>query len=166
MLKNLYQLNEEEKQELFDAIPIITLLIAGADGKIDKEELEGSEKIAKIRGFSGHEVMQEFYDKVGEDYSERLERWLKVIPKDTAERTADLSARIEKLNPILAKLDQEWGARMYDSLTSFAKHVAKASGGFFKIGAISRAESKFVKLSMITPIEMTETEESEGNEEA
>lgn len=158
MLNNLYQLNEEEKQELFDAIPVITLLIAGADGKIDKEELEGSEKIAKIRGFSGHEVMQEFYDKVGEDYSERLERWLKVIPQDTAERNTHLSSRIEKLNPILAKLDQEWGARMYESLTSFAKHVAKASGGFLGFGSVSKEEAALMDLPMLTPIEMPEEE--------
>ncbi len=158
MLNNLYQLSEDEKQELFDAIPIITLLIAGADGKIDKEELEGSEKITRIRGFSGHEVMQEFYDKVGEDYSERLARWLKVVPTDTAERTADLSSRIEKLNPILAKLDQEWGARMYESLTSFAKHVAKASGGFLGFGSVSKEEAALMDLPMLTPIEMPEEE--------
>ena len=158
MLNNLYQLNEEEKQELFDAIPVITLLIAGADGKIEKEELEGSEKITKIRGYSGHEVMQEFYDKIGEDYTERLQRWLKVIPQDTAGRTAHLSARIEKLNPILAKLDQEWGARMYDSLTSFAKHVAKASGGILGFGSISKEEAALIDLPMLTPIEMPEEE--------
>ena len=158
MLKNLYQLSEDEKQELFDAIPIITLLIAGADGKIDDEELEGSEKITKIRGFSGHEVMQEFYDKVGEDYAERLARWRKVIPTDTTERNADLSSRIEKLNPILAKLDQEWGARMYDSFTSFAKHVAKASGGFLGFGSVSKEESALMDLPMLTPIEMPEDE--------
>ena len=165
MLDNFHQLNEEEKQELYDAIPIITLLIAGADGKIDEDELKGSEKITKIRGYSGNEVMQAFYDKVGEDFSERLDRWMKVISKDTAERTADLSARIANLNPILAKLDQEWGARMYESLTSFAKHVAKASGGFLGFGSINKEEAALMDLPMLTPIAMPEEEDEAASEE-
>ncbi len=161
MLNFLYQLPEEEKQELLDAIPVITLLIAGADGVIDDDELEQSKKITKIRGFSGHESLQEFYDKVGEDYAARLDRWLKVIPKDTAERTEHLSSRIAQLNPILAKLDIEWGAKMYNTYTSFAKHVAKASGGFWGFGSISKAEEDLIGLPMLTPIELPEEEEGE-----
>lgn len=159
MLDQLNQLNEEELQELYDAVPVITLLIAGADGDIDSDELEWSEKITKIRGYSGDEKLQEFYDKVGEDYQQRLERWQKVLSKDTAERTADLSARLEKLNPILAKLENALGAAMYKSFTSFAKHVAKASGGFLGIGSINKAESKLVDLPMLTPIELEEEDD-------
>ena len=161
MLYKLNNLEEDERQELFDAIPVITLLIAGADGKISDEELQESKKITKIRGFSGGEHMQAFYDKVGEDYSERLDRWMKVIPKDTAERNAHLSARIEKLNAILAKLDQETGHHLHKSFTSFAMHVAKADGGIqlFKIGTVSGAEAKLVDLPMLTPIALPESDE-------
>ncbi len=161
MLHQLRNLPAEDLQELLDAIPVITLLIAGADGDIEGEELAHSEKITKIRGYSGGEIMQDFYDKVGEDYTERLDRWLKVIPKDTAERTADLSNRLEKLNPILAKLAPELGAEMYKSFTSFAKHVAKASGGFFGFGRINKEEAELVNLPMLTPI-IVEKEEDEA----
>jgi len=161
MLHQLRNLPADELQELLDAIPIIALLIAGADGEIEGEELAQSEKITKIRGYSGGEVMQEFYDKVGEDYNERLNRWLKVIPKDTAERTADLSGRLEKLNPILAKLAPELGAELYKSFTSFAKHVAKASGGFLGFGSINKEEAELVDLPMLTPI-IVEKEEDEA----
>ena len=164
MLNNISQLNEEEIQELYDAIPVITLLIAGADGVIDEDELAQSEKITKIRSFSGGEVMQAFYDKVGEDYHDRLHRWLKVIPKDTASRTEELSARLANLNPILAKLDPEWGAKMYQSLTSFAKHVAKASGGFLGFGSISKEEADLIDLPMLTPIIFEEEEENDAAE--
>lgn len=159
MLHQLNNLPDDELQELYDAIPVITLLIAGADGEIDADELEQSEKITKIRGFSGGEIMQDFYDKVGEDYHERLKRWLKVVPKDTAERTAELSSRVEKLNPILAKLTPELGAEMYKSLTSFAMHVAKASGGFLGFGSVNKEEAELVDLPMLTPIVVADDEE-------
>ena len=82
MLHQLNNLPDEELQELYDAIPVITLLIAGADGDIEGSELEQSEKITKIRGFSGGEIMQDFYDHIGKDYKERLTRWAKIVPKD------------------------------------------------------------------------------------
>lgn len=160
MLQQLNNLPADELQELYDAIPVITLLIAGADGEIEGEELAQSEKITKIRGFSGGEIMQDFYDKVGEDYHERLNRWLNVVPKDTAERNAELSGRLEKLNPILAKLTPELGATMYKSFTTFAKHVAKASGGFLGFGSINKEEAALVDLPMLTPIVV----EEEGDE--
>jgi len=162
MLRQLNNLPEDELQELYDAIPVITLLIAGADGEIEDAELEQSEKITKIRGFSGGEIMQDFYDHVGKDYSERLVRWTKIISKDTAERNADLSARLEKLNPILAKLTPELGATMYKSFTTFAKHVAKASGGFLGFGSINKEEAALVDLPMLT--EIIYVPEEEGDE--
>lgn len=161
MLYKLNNLEEDERQELFDAIPVITLLIAGADGDISDKELEQSKKITKIRGFSGGEHMQAFYDKVGEDFGERLNRWKKVIPTDTAERTADLSARIEKLNAILAKLDQETAYHLYKSYTSFALHVAKADGGFLGFGSVNSAEAKLADLPMLTPIALPEGSDEE-----
>ena len=162
MLENLNHLTEDEQQELFDAIPVITLLIAGADGNIEEDELEWSEKITKIRGYSGTKSLQAYYDKVGEDYHDRLMRWKNVLPKDTAERTLDLSARLTKLNPILAKLDQELGAEFYESFTSFAKHVAKSAGGILGFGSINKAEAKLINLPMLDPIIVIEDEEEES----
>jgi len=164
MLYKLNNLEEDERQELIDAIPVITLLIAGADGEISVEELNESKKITRIRGFSGGEHMQAFYDKVGEDYAERLARWMKVISKDTAERIADLSARLEKLNPILAKLDQETAHHFYKSFTSFAMHVAKADGGiqWLKLGTVNSDEAKLVNLPMLTPIALPEEDSNEA----
>lgn len=159
MLDQFKHLKEDEFQELIDAIPVITLLIAGADGDIQDLELAKSEKITRIRGFSGADVMREFYDKVGENYHDRLIRWLKVVPKDTDERNQELSARLENLNPILAKLNPELGAKMYKSFTSFAKHVAKATGGFLGIGSINKEEAHWIDLPMLTPIIFEEEDE-------
>jgi hypothetical protein len=63
---------------------------------------------------------------------------------------------LEKLNPILAKLDAEVAYLLYHGLLSLAKEVAKASGGFLRIGAVSAAEYVLVELPMLTPIEAPE----------
>ena len=165
MLDKLNHLTDDERQELFDAVPIITILIAGADGHIDPKELEWSEKLTKIRGYTGSQSLQEFYDKVGENYSDRLLRWQEVLPNETEERNADISARLTNLNPILAKLETELGAEFYKSFTSFAEHVAKASGGFLGFGSISSEEAALINLPMLTPIENDEDGDTDGDEE-
>jgi tellurite resistance protein len=44
-------LSENEKSELSDALALITVLIAGADGNFEKEELEWAEKVTHIRSY-------------------------------------------------------------------------------------------------------------------
>ncbi len=152
MLQRLHPLSEDEKQELFDAVPVITLLIAGADGKIDDSELDWSKKLTNIRSYNEDGELQLFYAEIEKDYKDRLDRWMKVIPAEMKERNELLSQRLSQLNPILAKLDNETGALIYDSFTSFAKHIAKAEGGILGFASISKDEAKLIDLPMLTPI--------------
>ena len=57
---------------------------------------------------------------------------------------------------MLPKLPQVMGAKLYKSLTSFAKHIARADGGVFKMWSISKEEQALVDLPMITPVDMPE----------
>ena len=152
MQNNLDKLSDEERQELYDAIPLITILIAGADGTIDEDELAWSKKLTHIRSYSTSEQLQSFYHKIEEDLQDKLKRWQDALPKDVNQRQEALSARLAQLNPILAKMDPEAGAIFYKHLTSFAKHVARASGGLLGFGSISREENKLIDLPMLTPI--------------
>jgi hypothetical protein len=92
-----------------------------------------------------------------------LEELIQSLPKDTEARNAAISEQLAALNPLLAKLDQHDGHLLYHSFLTFAEHVAKSSGGFLRIGAISKAEAKLMGLSMITAI--AEPEEQEDTEE-
>ena len=69
-------LNEEEISLVYDTIPLITLLIGGADGKIEEDEISWGAKITKIRSYSYHNSLQDFYKKVGETYQEKLADYL------------------------------------------------------------------------------------------
>jgi len=45
-LENTFEgLNAEESELIIDAVPLVTILIAGADGNIDPEETAWSKKI-------------------------------------------------------------------------------------------------------------------------
>lgn len=157
-------LNDSEFDKLKDAIALITVYIAGADGNIDEDELKWAEKITSIRGYSTPDGLKGFYEEVGLDFQERVEKY--VASLDELEvRNKTVEQKLESLNPILEKLNPKLGAALYESYRSFAKHVAKASGGFLGFFSIGPAEKAVLDLKMIHPIvwenEENSTEETE-----
>ena len=53
------------------------------------------------------------------------------------------------LNPILEELPLQEAAILYKDFISFAKHVAKASGGFFGFFSVGPEEGKVIGLPML-----------------
>ena len=145
-------LTPSELLQLEEAVVQISILVAGADGTIDAEEAAWADKVAHIRGYSGEEWLQEFYDQVAANFKIQFNDMVKALPTDTALRQTTLATELEKLNPILAKLAPKTAYKMYSSYVSLATSVAKASGGILGFGAVSNAEQKVAGLPMLTPI--------------
>ncbi len=158
MLSAMQNLSQEEQDLLMDALPLVTVLIAGADGKIDVSETSWAEKLTDIRSYSNEPELNDFYEKAHEGFSDKVSYFIKTLPAETKEGTQIISDKLTGLNDILAKIPQPLGAKFYKSLTSFAKHIARADGGLFKMWSISKEEEALIGLPMITPIEMPEEE--------
>ena len=152
MLEGLQHLSTEEIDALLAAPVQITALIGGADGKIDREERNWSERLMRARTYSQPHLIQEYYRVVADGFLDKLDKLMATLPKETEVRSAELDERLGKLNLILAKLDTERAATLYKSFLVLAKETAKASGGFLRIGAVSAAEHQWVKLPMLTPV--------------
>ena len=159
MIQHFQELKTNEIEKMVDSITYITILIAGADGKIDKEEKEWSQKIAKIRTYSNPDVLHDFYVQVGRNFSTKLNQLIDDLPTGTDYRNQMIAEKLSELNDVFPKLEIHYAATLYQSLVSFAKHVAKASGGFLGIGSISKDEKKWIDLPMITPVIAPEKEE-------
>ncbi len=153
------ELTDSEYQKLKDAIALITVLITGADGQVRQNELDWAAKVTKIRSYNMSEDLKAFYKEVGIHYSAQLDQYFESFPGSIEERTRLISERLAQLNPILAKLHPRVGARLYKSFLSFAKHVAKASGGFLGFFNINKEEAKLIGLPMLKPIHFADEEE-------
>jgi len=82
------------------------------------------------------------------------------VPKTVSERNAFISEKLSGLNAIFPKMSPRNAKRLHTSLTSFAKHVAKASGGFLGFGSISKVEQELIDLPMLdVPVYNPEDEE-------
>ena len=156
MIADFENLTTAEYEKLRNSVAWVALLISGADGKIDSEEISWASKIAKIRSYSGPEVLNEFYQDVGENFNSYFQSIIEESPKETKTRSEIASAKLAELNPILAKFSPYIAYTVYKSLQTFATHVAKASGGFLRMWSISHEEDKYVKLPMLNEVPYAE----------
>ncbi|HQV67800.1 MAG TPA: hypothetical protein PLC27_11865 [Saprospiraceae bacterium] len=161
MLEYFNKLNNEEKVQLLDALPLITVLIAGADGTFEPKELEWAEKITHIRSYKLKKEMKAFYQEVDAGFIEKVQYYMEALPAGVEARTSLITERLAALNPVLAKMKPFYAYKLYQGFLSFASHVAKSSGGIMGFFTINPAEAKLVKLPMLTPILYTPNGEEE-----
>lgn len=152
MLEGLEHLTTEELDTLV-SIPVwIAALVGGADGEIDREERVWADRLMRARTYSSPGLLSEYYRVVAQGFLEKVDEVMEVMSKDAQTRNAELSDKISAVNPVLARMEPAMGASFYKSFLTMAEETAKASGGFLRIGAVSSAENKWVKLPMLTPI--------------
>jgi hypothetical protein len=162
MIPQFEHLSPSEKELMYDAIPLVTILIACADGELTHQERNWAEKITKIRSYSYHESLREYYFNVGKNYQEKLDYFLEKFPLNIDRRTAMVSEKLSGLNVVLPKLEKVFAWRFYAGLLSFARHVARSSGGFLGWSAINEAERKLIGLDMINPVELRAERQEES----
>lgn len=159
MIPGFEKLSEAQFQITKDAIVWITILIAGADGHIDEDETKWATKVTKIRGYSNPNELTPFYEAVGLEYSAKLKSMIVKAPSEDTARQALLTRKIEQLNNILPLLENNMGHFLLASYRSFAKHVAKASGGFLGFFSIGSEEGKLIDLPMLSDIPFEDNED-------
>ena len=153
-MEQFKHISKEEYQRLVDAIPAIALLIANADGKIDAKEIEWAKELAHIRTFNRPHKLNEFYEDVEASLEQhRIENMLNTLPADKEEMEQILIYRLKKLNPVLAKLENAIGFRLYHSFVTFAKSIARSSGGFLGFLSVQQPELDLMTLPMLDEIE-------------
>ena len=163
MLNSLDKLTTEEKDLVMNALPIITVMIAAADGEVDESETGWANKLTDIRSYSHEEELQAYYEKVSENFDQQVRMMVKDLPANTKDAVPALAATLAGMNDILPKLPPTISGPFLKSMKSFATHIARASGGFLKIASISKEEQALIDLPMITfvPPVIVEEEEEE-----
>lgn len=149
MVKEFENLREDEIQALLDAPIRVAVLVAGADGNIDKAERKEAIDVARNKQSRAREQLVDFYKMVGESFEEKFNKMIDELPDDPEERNKILTSELRKLNFILPKIDKNFSMKLYASLKELAKKIAEASGGILGYLSVSYEESKLIELSMI-----------------
>lgn len=154
MLSGFEALTTSELDALLEAPVLIVALIGAADGIFDAEEREWSDRLVNVFTYAKPKTVNDFYTRVSDNFIGKVSDKLSSLESDEDVREEELSAQLNALNPILAKLPPALGVVLYKSFLSLAKETAKASGGFLRIGAIAEAEHRWINLPMLTPIHL------------
>ena len=149
MLRSLSKLTGDEVEEMY-LVPVwVSILIAGADTKIDKSEIRKAIKLAKEKKQKENLLIQDYYEQVANRLETDLKGYIALLPTDNEKRVNFLVGKLERVNFFFTKIEKEIAYQLYLSFRDFAYKIAQASGGIFGLLSVSFAESKYIDLKMI-----------------
>ena len=151
MIPQIEKLTEEESKLIYSGPILVTILIAGADDNIDKNEKEKALLMANFnyQTFVFEPKIEAFYKEVSKNFMSKMTNLLNSLPPKAKERNPAISELLGQINTIWPKLDQEFALLYYESLKFLADTVAKASGGVLGVGKIGKEEKKWLALEML-----------------
>jgi hypothetical protein len=149
MIPEFEPLREDEREVILKAPVYVAILIAGADGKIDKTERKEAIEVARNKQSRSREQLSELYKLVGADFESNFTKLEAELPSGTEERITAITTELRKLNFILPKMNKNFAVKFHASLKDLAKKIAEASGGVLGYLSVSYEESQLMELKMI-----------------
>ena len=150
MAPELKRLSREELELLNKAPLLVSILIAGADGQIDRNEIKGAMDTAQKKAI-GKSSLHLYYRDVYEDFEDKLKILVQNYPSKPEVRGEQISSELAPLSAIFNKVEGTLAMDIYQSLKSLALNIAKSSGGIFGLNPIGPEEAKYIELSMLKP---------------
>jgi hypothetical protein len=149
MVPELERLTGRELDLFYKAPILVCILVGGADGEIDRKEIQGAIQYAEMKCKSSVSSVSVVFKEIAKDFEDKLRVLLQHYPYETTQRTPLLVDDLAKLNTLWPKLDPSFAKEFYSSLISIAEKIATSSGGLLGYRSIGSEEAKFVKLPMI-----------------
>jgi hypothetical protein len=152
MLREFNTLTADEQQLMFDAIPLITILVGAADNNLDEVELAEAQRLADIRSYNNRGRLNAYYEHIDEGLTQRIQQLYNGMVNGVHEREKYIVGQLSRLNEILPKLREPYGYLYYSNFKSFARHIAEAHGGFLRFITVGPLEAKVMDLPMVKPV--------------
>ncbi len=147
MIKELTRLKESEVELMLKAPVLLCILIAGADGTIDRKEIKEAINVTVKK--KDKTILDSYFKEVSQDFEDKLKILLQSYPYESTQRNPILIQELSQLNPILKKLDKLFSKPFYDMLKELAEKIAGSSGGFWGMMSVDSEEAKYMRLPML-----------------
>lgn len=148
MIAELSKLSSGEQELVYKAPLLVCILIAGADGDIDRKEIKRAITIVQKKQ-KGTDPVSNLFQEVAQDFEDKLKVLEQGYPYEATQRTPLIVEELADLNALFPKLPQSVVKGYYEILLLLAQEVATSSGGLLGMNSIGSEEAKLVKLSMI-----------------
>jgi hypothetical protein len=146
---NYYSVKEEELDVLALAPVWVILLVAGADGNIDRKEKQEALSIMQRWCDCIGPESPDLWRDVVQNFETNIRGYQMLLPSDPEKRNEVLVSKINRLNDFIDRLDRAFADRYVAFLRDLANRVATASGGFFRYRTTQAESDRFAGLPMI-----------------
>lgn len=149
MLYHISKLHRDEQELIKKAPLLVSILVAGADGEIEADEIQNVAKLIHTKSFSEVSDIRHLYNEIDHDVEATFNAIIKGLPTDSEERELRVSEELAGLNPIMPTTDAQVAHDFYNSLKKFALHMAQSSGGVLGMLRVNHHEKEIIKLPML-----------------
>ncbi|MBX2917532.1 MAG: hypothetical protein KF856_19870 [Cyclobacteriaceae bacterium] len=149
MIREFEKLTLNEIELLHKAPVLVSVLIAGADGKIDNKEISRAISLTEEKQKRGRSNLMGFYAEVSTDFEDKMKIIIQSLPSQVDARTSEISNLLTQLDPVLKKLSRQIAKEFYDSLREIASEIAQSSGGLLGMKTVGDEESLLIDLPMV-----------------
>jgi hypothetical protein len=148
MIPQFNRLTDAEAELILRAPILVCILVAGADGHIDRKEIKEAIAVARKQKESAS-VLSGFFTIMAEDFEDKIKILIQSYPYESTQRTPLIVEELQGLNQLWTKLDRAFADAYYKMLKNLASRVASSSGGLWGIKTVTQEEARYVALPMI-----------------
>jgi hypothetical protein len=149
MIPEFDQLDDKETELFLKAPILVCILIAGADGDIDRKEIKEAIAIARKQKKS-QTVLSSFFKVMAEDFEDKIKILIQSFPYEATQRTPLIVDELKAISKAWGKLDKTFAMAYYEMLKSLAEKIASSSGGLWGIKTVGSEEARYLNLPMIS----------------
>ncbi|MFZ6012261.1 MAG: hypothetical protein ACOYXT_18105 [Bacteroidota bacterium] len=147
MINEFHKLNEQEIELMLKLPILVCILIAGADGNIDKKEIR--EAIAFVQK-NKKSKLETYFREVALDFEDKVKITIQGYPYESTQRNPLVIHELSEVNNVWSKLDRNFAKAIYDAMKEVATRIASSSGGLLGIRSVGSQEAKYLELPMIS----------------
>src|ERR1700688_1292861 len=116
MIKQFERLTEEERQLLFKAPVLISVLASCTTNEVNQGQKADAIKLAHLKTFTAIPLLLPYYTEVAKGFKEQFERAIKrYFPFDENKRN-EIKKEMHKINFIISKLDKDYAFTLHAGL--------------------------------------------------
>ena len=148
MIPEFQNLYDEEIELMFKAPILVCILIAGADGNIDRKEIKQAISVAQKQR-KGNTSLVGYFEDLSQDFEDKIKVLIQSFPHEPTQREPLVIEELAQINIVWKKTDPVFAADFYDMLLALAEKIATSSGGLWGIKSVGAEEAKYMKLPML-----------------
>jgi hypothetical protein len=132
MIKQFEKLTNEERELLYKAPVLVSVLAACSFNQINEDQKADAIKLSHLKTFTAKPELRSYYAEVEKQFKDQFDLAEKeYFPFDENKRNS-LKKEIARVNYIIGKLEQTYGQKLHKSLEGYANHVKKAAHSIFQ----------------------------------